>query len=181
MGGSITPDELAALQRDPQRLMAEIARYTQIRDDAESKLRAVVDETTALELRQLAEDELRKANIALTDADAQAKHILELARSEAAGIQLTAETEANALLTSARDRTKLMDADAAEAERRAQVLQSSLEERASNANRAKAEAERAVADNGAAAAEYRAATADIESTRQRLSALVKEMAEIVGV
>lgn len=181
MSSSITPEELTALSRDPAQLMAEIQRYTQIRDDAESKLRAVVDEVTANELKVLAERELHNARITVEDANKQAGEILGAARTEAARITESSDADAKAVLDNSTAHALAVRAEADEILQRAKVTQTSLEERTSAADRSKESAEKAIAANNEAAAEYREATAQIDSSRQRLSALVKEMAEIVRV
>lgn len=180
MPSSITQREILELSENPGRLLEEIQRYQQLRDDTESKLRAVVDETTARELRELAERELHQARLKVEDADTAAGKTLSVARAEADRTIAQAHAEAEALTITAQAEAQAMYTEAARRSESSRALEAELQSRISSANRATELAERAMALNNEAASHHTEAAAVLDSQRQRLSALVKEMRGIVG-
>ena len=180
MQSSITPEEIAALQRDPARLLAEIQRYTQIRDDAESKLRAVGDEDGARHLREVAEGELHKARLRVEEADKEAETIIAAAKKDGGDIVARAQAAAEKLLSehSAQAADRVIAAE--QAHQAATASLASAEARFAEANEKHAQAQAAIERNSKAAQAHEQAAQRLTVARQRLSSLVKAMAEIVG-
>lgn len=180
MPSSITKKELEDLASNPELLRSEIDRYTKVRDDAESKLRAVVDETTARELRELAEQELHKARLEVETANDRAAEILAAADIEASEVRSKSETDARSIVATARTEADAVMAAARQIHEREAGLRDALEQRTSEAERMKESASRTVAINTDAAKRHNEEADALNSARQRLADLVKQMTEIVG-
>lgn len=84
MGGPVADDFFARLLADPTALAGEIERYTALKAEVESKMRAVVDEASANELLANATKKLAQAEDALHQAQLEASAIVALARTDAA-------------------------------------------------------------------------------------------------
>lgn len=105
MAGNLSAADRMDLEGNPAYLQREIARYLQIKEEAEQARRDVVAAVTSKEdlaraetLRREAEtllDEARKsAGDMIRNADEQAKHTRESAERDAAGVRAQAEKEA---------------------------------------------------------------------------------------
>lgn len=178
--GSITAEDLMELRRNPEALEREIARYTQIRDEAESKLRAVVDEVTAREYLERADKERRAAEGALEQANGQAAGVMKLASDRAEALVGEAVASASRVLSEA----NVIARETTENARRELETATAEKEKAEALNvKMQRETERAEASSEAcnnAKLVYEEETRAIAAIRQRLAALIGEMREVVG-
>ena len=87
--------DLAAIVSDPARYKAEIEKLTALREEVESKMRAVATESDAQALKESAKRELEnavahaselklQAEKAIKDANDVASHVVEMAKADAA-------------------------------------------------------------------------------------------------
>jgi hypothetical protein len=177
---SITQAEVAALLADPAKLLEELAKWRSIRDEAESKLRAAVDEDSARHLKEVAEKGLLEASLRIEKIDAECLQRLEDAARAASGLTDGAQVQAAQILDDARaEAAAILGAAAAKlaaaAEKEGRV-DDALAKAAGSEDEARRQAER----NARAAEAHERAARGLADARKRLSSLVRGMREIVG-
>lgn len=177
---SITPEEILALQKDPQRLLAEVARYQALRDELEAHGRGVVDEAVAAENKRRTELELAAAARVVETAKDQVSKMMADAKTASIKTINDARDEAERIVVDARVNAEKLTADASRLNEQASAERDKHEamnaEMAAAESRAKEAAERHEVSRVA----HERAVEDFKDIRQRLVSLVKGMREIVG-
>lgn len=180
MSSQLSPSERMDLENNPAHLQREIARYLEVRAQAESQLRAVVDEKTGREYFERAQRMQQEAERAMEIANENAAALREKSEAEARKILDRAKQEAESLTKSTNK--ELDDAREVLAGRAAELVEraSALEERS---RKLKDEEERAAESQAEAKklrAEAQSALADMQEKSERLSKLVSEIQEVIG-
>ena len=179
MSAPAADDSAARLVVDPAALSAGIERYLQLKKDAESKMRAVVDEASANELLANATKALAKAEDTLHQAQLKASEMLQAAQVRAEEIKAAANgyvatTKANAD-SYATEKKALADQVLATAKAKLAALdgrQWETDKAVTDATSAKAEAARLKA-------EYESALDEVHALQDKLVAVRKAIVDVL--
>lgn len=165
--------DLAAIISDPTRYKAEIERLTALREEAESKLRAVSLESEADALRETARQELASANDFVVEARLKANELRKQVQEEVANVRADAAAEANRIIAQA----TLKLAEAEHEHQIAEEVRRAAERSVEEAQSARLAHESAARDHGVAKAKHDVSAQLHDEAKARLDAVAKQIAE----